>query len=109
MPDNDRIDQIYKILIDYIQRDDSDKTAIRKDLNDIKVTVDRVERQTIKTNGRVTKLEGEMVTLQTSNNKQLVVRKVNWKWLTAIGTVMLAVFSLISDFLVEWLKYQFFK
>ena len=105
----DRIDEIYKILIDYIQQDNKDKTDIRKDLNDIKVTVSRVENQTVKTNGRVTKLEGELVILQASNNKQFIIRKVNWKWLTAIGTVMLAAFSLISDFLVEWLKYKLFK
>lgn len=105
----DRIDQIYRTLIDYIRDDNNDKNSIKKDLSELKSQTDRIELQTTKTNGRVTKLEGSVLVLENYDKTRVIVQKVNWKWLSLFGTIGLGILTIVMNLLVEWFKDKFFK
>lgn len=105
----DRIDEIYKTLIDYIREDNNDKTAIRRDLNVIKAQADRIEEQTTKTNGRVTKLEGEFLLIQDEDKKQIIIGAFKKKQIAALFAIIGGIWSVVSVAVYSWLQNKFFK
>ncbi len=116
----DRIDDIYKTLIEYIQKDNEDKSKIKEalekgqsslksDLIEIKGKVQSIEEQTKKTNGRVTTLELTTTSLQENNQKRVIVSRVNWKWVSGIGAIVTFVWSFVSVFVYKWIENHFYK
>ncbi|MEB3215399.1 MAG: hypothetical protein VKN72_03930 [Nostocales cyanobacterium 94392] len=100
---SDRIDDIYKILIEYIESDNKYKIQkqeadarrtldTQKELTRINDTLVKVEKQTTLTNGRVTALEK----VQTIDK---VKDKVNWKWILAIVSGLVGVITFILNLL----------
>jgi len=106
---SDRIDEIYKILITYIQQDNEDKNKMKEKLANIENTLQSVEVQTIKTNGRVTKSEGDILILQGNDNRRATIYKINWAWLSAIGGIAMIILTFVIDLLKDFISNKFFK
>src|SRR4051812_5671465 len=104
----DRIDQIYKILINYIQDDNKDKAAIRKDLADSKEQLGRIETQTTKTNGRVTKLESQFLLIEDKDKKQVIIGAFKKKQVAVVLGLIAGAWSLVSVLVYAWLQKKFF-
>src|SRR4051812_34037781 len=106
---NDRIDEIYKILIRYIQDDNTDKAAIRRDLAENKEQLSRIETQTTKTNGRVTKLEGQFLLIEDKDKKQVIIGAFKKKQVAAVFAAIGFAWSIVSVVIYAWIKDKLFK
>ncbi len=124
---NDRIDEIYKLMMkqkddffNYVQQDNTDKNNIKRalqegqatvneTLTDIKSEVSQIKDQAKIANGRTSKLELVVTDLQNKNEKRIIVSRVNWKWVSAIGSVIAFAWTVASVFVYKWLEKKFFN
>lgn len=73
----------------------------------IKEKVISIEAQTLKTNGRVTVLEGQIVLLQNDKKGQVIIATFKKKWIGYITTFILVIWAIASIFLSDWVKHLF--
>src|SRR5690349_18999060 len=93
MPGND----IYKILIEYIQEDNRWKEQMNK-------TVSSIETQTKLTNGRMNKIEPIVEDLEQLRNSSEMAKKMNWKWITAILAAIQFLFTAAFYLFLDWIR-----
>jgi hypothetical protein len=89
-------DLIYKTLLDQ-----------NGELATITEKVSSIEVQTLKTNGRVTALEGKVVLLQDDKKGQLIIATFKKRSIAIVGSVLLAVWAIASIFLSAWVQKLF--
>lgn len=112
---NDRIDEIYRLMIQqkdeffkYAQQDSKDKDNIKVQLVELKDQADRIEGQTIKTNGRVTKLESQFLLIEDKDKKQVIIGAFKKKQVAAVFGAIGFVWSVVSVIIYAWIKDRFF-
>src|SRR4051794_24653470 len=100
---NDRIDEIYRLMIQqkdeffkYAQQDSKDKENIKTQLDELKDQSDRIEEQTVRTNGRVTKLEGQFLLIDDKDKKQVIIGAFKKKQVATVLALISGVWSVIS-------------
>lgn len=93
--------EIYKILIDYIQKDNDWKEVITKQVNSI-------EAQTKLTNGRLLKAENTISKLDMAALNKGVTSATNWKWIMGILTFIQFIVVTAFYFVIDWIKSRYF-
>jgi hypothetical protein len=103
-----RVDDIYKELLDYIQKDNDYKIDRVREHAYIVSKLESIEGQAKMTNGRVTKLEADVVLIQQKGKTDVIVKQINWKWIVTITGVVWFLFTaglnLFLDIIKERLK-----
>lgn len=102
---------IYQTLINYIQEDNNHKLEIQKQLSAMMSEIVETRKQAQATNGRVTKLEGDVilinddvVLLKGKYDEQTTIRRINWKWLAGIGAVAMFFVDILVGIVMDWIK-----
>ncbi len=89
--------EIYKILIDYIQEDNRWKAETTK-------TVTSIEAQTKLTNGRMDKIEPVVERLEELNITNEATKKLNWRWVLGILAIIEFFFTATFYLIIDWIK-----
>jgi hypothetical protein len=111
---NDRIDKIHELMLQqkdeffkYAQQDNRDKQEILNRINTLTGEAREIRIQVTETNGKVKVLRLDVDKLQNLNNKQIIVTKINKKWLATIGAAAIFVIQFFVHLLQDFVKKHF--
>jgi hypothetical protein len=90
-------EDIYKVIIDYIQEDNRWKESMNKQ-------VASIEYQTKQTNGRLLKVEAQVTTLDTDHIRELASKTTNWRWVLGILAGIQFLFAGFFSLFITWAK-----
>lgn len=109
-------DEIYRAILQqkdeffrYAQQDNKDKQQILQRLDSMASELKDVHTQTKATNGRVTKLEGAVVILQTDKDNRTRAYKLSWKGITILGSIFGVIITPALVAIGDFFKHQIEK
>jgi len=90
-------EDIYKVIIDYIQEDNRWKESMNKQ-------VASIEYQTKQTNGRLVKAESTIAKLDQISETATITHTANWKWIAGILVGVQFIFTTGIALTLDWVK-----